>query len=329
MTDGGPILIFGITQRSGTHFLQELLLRHPRVVGAQTVLDEDYLVEMSDSLELYSRVLARRWHNSPRALDSRPLLLESLGDGLGSYLTRLHQIGVGSGDEAPASLGDDADAVLVTKSPTAVNLRRAFQIFPRARVLVLIRDPRSVVESGMKGLGWSFEQALDNWARGAGEIAAAEASADWKAAQGRIVRYEDLVADTAGEVGRLLEFLDLSVPEYPFEAAEEVPVIGSSFFFPDGRPQDSTQDAFWAPVTRDATFQPLGRRTDWSERMLSRLAWTCGEAAGRYGYQLDAVLDSPVRHIDHRVTDLVHGANRRTRRLARRVVDAAQLTRMG
>ena len=327
MSDGGPILVFGITQRSGTHFLQELLLRHPRVVGAQSILDEDYLVEMSDALELYARVLARRWHNSPRAVETRPLLLESLGDGLGSYLTRLHQIGVNSGDEAAAA-DYQTGIQLVTKSPTAVNLRRAFQIFPRGRVLVLIRDPRSVVESGMKGLGWSFEQALDNWSRGAAEIAAAETSRDWRAAQARLVRYEDLVADTRHEVERLLEFLDLPVEEYPADAAEDVPVIGSSFFFPDGRTEDSTQDTFWAPVARDATFQPLARRTEWSARMRSRLEWTCGESARRFGYDLDPAPDAPWVGVDNRVADLVHGLHRRSRRLARRVVDAAQLVRM-
>src|SRR5260370_30273030 len=99
-----------------------------------------------------------------------------MGDGLISFLVQLREIEEGAGT---ATAGSER-ARLIMRTPSVQHLSRVFRLFPDARVLVLVRDPRSVVESGRAGFGWTPETAMQLWAEGARTILAATAAPAWR-----------------------------------------------------------------------------------------------------------------------------------------------------
>lgn len=133
-----PIFIIGITQRCGTNFLYDLLRLHPDC-GAPSLIWEDYLAANSDLLDSYVNSVSKLW---ARSLGDglKDELYRHLGDGLISFLTE--QI--------------DTKRVL-TKTPSIRNLGNFFKLFPHARLLILIRDGRAVVESSVKSFDEGYE----------------------------------------------------------------------------------------------------------------------------------------------------------------------------
>ena len=53
---------------------------------------------------------------------------------------------------------------LVTKTPTVKNLGLFFQLFPTSKLLVLVRDGRSVVESAVRTFDRPYGHAAREWA---------------------------------------------------------------------------------------------------------------------------------------------------------------------
>ena len=312
------VMILGITQRSGTHFLHELLLRHEQCIGLTSALDEDYLLAMAAPLITYEQRLVRMWPPEYKVHQHPDLLMRSLGDGLAAFLLRLSEAAREEG--APrADPEDGRERVLVTKSPSVWHLDQAFRLFPEARILLLVREPQAVVESGMSGFGWSFERALTGWASGAKTIRDVQNSELWRPDQVLLVRYEDLVSDAETELKRIFDFLDLAIGDYDFTTPDNLPVVGSSFFPVSGRGKE-----MWSPVVRNEKFKPLERRMVWTQRMLTRLSWTCGPYVDQFGYQLD---DASVRGsiaLYHRFRGLVSSAQRVTRITGRHALDGVR-----
>jgi hypothetical protein len=92
-----------------------------------------------------------------------------------------------------------------------------------------------------------------------------------------LVRFEDLFADTEGELRRILGFLGLDPGRNDFARAADLPVRGSSEFGRDGA-------VHWRPVPRSADFTPIGRHRVWTRRQRQRFAWLAGTASARFGY---------------------------------------------
>ncbi|MEO1130805.1 MAG: sulfotransferase, partial [Planctomycetota bacterium] len=87
-------------------------------------------------------------------------------------------------------------------------IERILEIFPKARFIQVIRDPRDVAAS-IQALGWAEHGTL---ARSAEMLAQVydrhfQREASLSAQQYIAVRYEDLIADAEGELRRLSDFL--------------------------------------------------------------------------------------------------------------------------
>ena len=257
-----PIFIHGIMPRSGTNFLWDLLLLHPDCAPAREPVREDLFLDHSDHLTAFVEAVRTAW--DPRwgrfAPDVPERLHAALGEGLVSFLW------------------DDRDRRLVTKSPSVRHLGRFFAFYPWARLLVLLRDGRSVVQSSMDTFGWDFDRACRNWAEGVDEIHRFQQAETARADRWRLLRYEDLVDDTEGQLRPVLEFLGLDPARYDFEAARDLPVRGSSTF---GR-QDG--GVHWEPVAKDATFAPKERWRSWTDEQLERFDWLAGDQLRSLGY---------------------------------------------
>jgi protein-tyrosine sulfotransferase len=266
-----PIFILGIMPRSGTNYLWDLLCLHPACAPARSPIREDFFLECSDHLVAYTRAVRDRWDPIWGVFDDdlEARFRESLGDGLISYLS------------------DNRERRLVTKTPSVRHIDRMFTFFPHAQLIVLLRDGRSVAQSCMSTFGWDFDRSARNWAAAAEEIGRFEAEHRYPADRYLRVRYEDLLDDLNGSLSRIFGFLALDQETFDLEAADALPVRGSSSYFGPGR--DAVN---WDPVEKGQDFDPRQRWRSWTPQMHERFEWIAGRQMRSLGYQ--SVAD-PVR----------------------------------
>jgi hypothetical protein len=240
-------------------------------------MPEDFLLFHADLLHRYAASVGhfwgQFWNRGDGELDDayrevhgqrRDALCRALGDGL------LAHLGSGSGGLR-----------LITKTPSVRNLEHVFTFFPQARLVILVRDGRAVVESSVRSFGWSDEAALQRWNEAARTITAFTATTPRE--RFRIVRYEDLVADTEGTLRHLFAFLGLDGEAYDYGAIASTPVLGSSEHF---APKGADGQGGWKEVARPTSFDPLSRSQGWSERQHRRFNRVAGPAMRQLGYTL-------------------------------------------
>jgi len=258
------VFILGILQRSGTNYLLDLLALHPECQSLPTI-GEDFLVAYANRLEGYVRNITQRWNPAWDADGSwQQSLREHLGKACISFLT----------DKAREIVGP-LPKYLATKSPCVENLA-LYPIFPHARVIVIIRDGRDLIASGMKAFQWSFEKACRSWVQAAREIIVAkEAGLPFL-----LVRYEDLLKDLKAEMSRIFAFLEMDAGLYNQETAAQLPVRGSSVFGTDHGQVN------WKPMAKTSDFNPLGRWADWSRAKCERFSWLARRESAYFGYDL-------------------------------------------
>lgn len=260
-----PILIFGLTPRTGTNYLWDLIRLHSACAPGREPIREDFFLECSDLLTEFVDSARSRWDPTWGAVSEQAVaeLYASLGAALLGFLTV------------------DDDRRLVTKNPSVNGIDQVFRFFPTAHVIVLVRDGRAVVESCVRTFGWDADLAARRWAAAA---SIALRFLDGRAADDpgvRMVRYEDLAADPRRQMTQLLSFLRLDTADYDLSAAERLPVRGSSVFL-GGKAQ-----VHWEPVERTRDFDPLQRWANWSAEQHKRFAWLAGREQVALGYGLD------------------------------------------
>jgi hypothetical protein len=166
------------------------------------------------------------------------------------------------------------------------------RFFPELKFISVQRDPRDVAASRLGHAERSgFPEAADRGSDFYMEVVKA-AVEDWLMVHQRVrsyagrfpekvvfTRYEDLLADPARELGRLLDFLGVTSGE----ALLADLVARSSFeaFSGGRRPGEESKGSFYRK----------GVAGDWrnavSERALALIVSGCGEAAAEQGYRLD------------------------------------------
>ena len=290
-----PVIIHGMQPRSGSNFLCDLLLLHPDCTRAVEPVHEDMFLNNSDALVTFAESVRTSW--DPRwgecGSELGPRLYAALGEGLLSFLW------------------PDRSRRLVTKSPSVRHLDRFFSFFPTARLLILIRDGRSVVQSCMDTFGWSFERATRAWAAAADEICRFRDAERHRVGRWRIVRYEALIDDLERELSSILQFAGLDPAHYDFDAARNLPVRGSSVFFGQGR-----TSVHWEPVRKDASFAPQYRWRHWSRFRIERFEWLAGSQLRALGYESAGMPRAPWAVAWHWLLDgrwSVHRAAHRVR----------------
>lgn len=187
-----PIFVYGAL-RSGTTLLRLMLKNHP---GLQSPGEGDFLFDHISEREgawRYDRdALAR-----DRIFKAKTLTLPDAveGQALAEHLIA----------EMAAKDTGQLHLSIHRNAPTMTAL------FPEAKVIHLLRDPRDVARSSI-GMGWAGNSyfGVDHWIG---------TERDWDAARlpeanVLTVHYEKLMADLEGELTRMCDFLDL-----PFEPA--------------------------------------------------------------------------------------------------------------
>jgi hypothetical protein len=263
------IFILGLMPRSGTNFLSNLLQLHPDCAPADPVW-EDYLVAHFDLLACYSDTVAGKWDRAWGVTEHTGNDLDvALGNGLANFLE----------DRC-------GKPRVISKTPQLDNLDLFYRFFPEGRLLILLRDGRSIVESGARTFGWSQEAAMHSVAEAAQTILRFEQKHPAEENRYRIIRYEDLWQDTETQMQGLFEFLELDPASYDWQQALELPVRGSSEL--EAREAGSIH---WDPVERSAEFDPMSRFADWNDARHYRYNSVAGRDMKPFGYECKEVRD--------------------------------------
>jgi hypothetical protein len=280
--------------RSGTNHLMDLVCCHPEVAPGRLPVKEDLFLENSEYLLRFVSQVRGSWDpiwgDFPPELEED--LLRSLGDGLISFLWT------------------DRSRRLVTKSPSIRNIASFHRLFPNAKLLILIRDGRSIVQSCIDTFGWDFDTATHRFSDAARELLT-YMEAEGASAERLMIRYEDLVTHMRPTMTGVLEFAGLSRDGFDFSAAEDLPVRGSSSHLGPDR-----TSVHWEPVAKSASFRPLQRWDSWDEDRAARFEWLAGREARALGYEVDGSEPQPARH---RLRDLRWHGKRWSRRFLYRL----------
>lgn len=255
-----PIFILAPQPRSGTNYLWELLRRHPECIAGRAPIWEDYLLLHAQHLFRFVEAAQASWDHAWGPTEHlKPELLRHLGDGITRFL-------------APGT-----QHRVVTKSPTVGNIDLFFEVFPDADLLLLLRDGRDVVASGMATFGWTFEDGARSWAWSVDRVMRfVDANAHRRV---RIVRFEELVENLESVLRELLQWLGLDPDLYPYAALGELPVRGSSRYR-----GSATHAVNWQPLPRPKDFRPIARWASWTHEEIDRFHDIAGSALETLGY---------------------------------------------
>lgn len=255
-----PIFILGLLPRSGTNHLWDLLGLHPDTELMRPVY-EDHLVRWTPHLRHYVEDVSRRW--SPEwevGEDEAAELLFALGDGVASWVTGGSQRRV------------------VTKMPSVENAKLFFEVFRSSPLVVIVRDGRSLAESGARTFGWTYEHAFRRWAEGAQTVIDLQRTAPTD--RFCLVRYEDLVERPRDTVRDVCEHSGLDPDTFPYDRIEELPVRGSSTLARQGG------GVHWELTEKPADFAPVERWESWSPHLHRRFERLAGAQQRALSYGL-------------------------------------------
>jgi len=257
-----PIFILGILPRCGTNFLYDLLTAHPDCARVEPVW-EDFLLYHAAQLTGYTQAVYGSWN--PQWGVTANLyenLLSKLGSGICQFLT----------DQAGGQRA-------VTKTPRTDHLDLFFKLFPEASLIILVRDGRSVVESGVQSFGWYRESANRHWAKSAQRILEFSQSHPKDSHPYCLVRYEDLWTDQEAQLRKIFEVVDLDANSYDFEKAASLPIRGSSAIKKAG------DELHWNPVEKPKDFDPMKRFRHWGWFRHQRFNHLAGPLLKPLGYE--------------------------------------------
>lgn len=290
-----PIFILGITKRSGTNYLRDVLCLHPDCYGPGPIW-ENYALDHAELLTLYSRFTANHWPKKWQVTTKLPPsthLPAYLGQGFLEFLSS-QILNSRKVQFDPQQLPFPPNLRLVTKSPSVDNLPYFFELFPQTQVLIVIRDGRAVTESCVKSFGRSYETAMREWDEAAKTILAFDQKYRGSSHPYLIVKYEDLFQDLTGELCRILAFLKLDEAKFPFDHALNLPIRGSSELTQTGH-------LHWQAVEKKQNFNPTQRFKHWRATTHDRFNWVAGASQRALGYDLSPTalhpLQSTVRNV--------------------------------
>lgn len=252
------IHIHGILRRSGTNFLNQLLLLHPEVKQPSIKIRENWFLEYISYLEDYITRLDSHWKNSKWKGDDYSLshLKKAFGQTFINYMKN----------------NDDISSFhLLTKTPSFKNLNKFKSYFSDSKLLLVVRNPFDVAASTHKTWQTPIKKTLNQWQESVLEAYRLEQNH-----QAFIVRYEDLIANPKLEIEKCLSYLEVDLATYSWGKIDELPIFGSS-----------DQGGKWEVTQKSSDFKSVNKWAKLPEHLLDEMESNNREAINAYfGYDM-------------------------------------------
>lgn len=278
--------IIGVDNRSGTNFTFKLLREHPQCTGPGPIWEDKFLF-FSGKLRNYVNVQYRSWNRRwavDKKIGGQEILLRHLGNSIEDFL----KLQITKSAAKPNTSGQnpaesDPPKILLTKSPKPRGIDNFFDLFPNAYLVLLIRDGRAVVESGVRTFGWNYEDAMQRWRNNAQIIIDFEEKYKGMHKNYILLKYEDLVINQENSLIKVFNFLGLDPELFDFDKARSLGVSGSSDLRKGGG------DVHWVPTGKNPDFNPLSRFSNWDRKRHARFNWIAEKQMNKFGYTLNTV----------------------------------------
>lgn len=258
------IIIHGVLPRSGTVYVGELLRLHPDVYAfPNNIWEFPFLQQVPGVQKLEEEFIFSYEQNMGKigTCDFLPLFGASL-------IAYLH---------AATPPGKR----ILLKVPSVQYLDRFFQVFPHEQLLMLTRDGRDVVHSTIKT--WPqlrFSMACARWRRAAQMTLACHERYQTRPTGYWMGRFEDALQEPEAFVRAACARFGLDPEVYPFDRMRQIPIHGSSTNKRDGK-------VTWRPVSKDESFNPVGRWQSWSSLRKAVFKSIAGKQLVALGYAND------------------------------------------
>lgn len=194
-----PIFIGGLF-KSGTTLFRIMLGQHSKLASGL----ETYWFEV-DWNDLDGEVAQKRlrWLTAFYETEEQEMLdMVAASSNIGEFITALL-------DRHTERLGKDR---WVEKTPgNILHVRRLFELWPTAKMVHIIRDPRDVYASVLLAGKWEDwlkpEFFAERWCESIGAAEDAKANPPWQGEKFKEIRYEDLILNTEDTMRGVLDFL--------------------------------------------------------------------------------------------------------------------------
>ena len=263
------IFILGITGRSGTNYLSSILKNHQNTKGFH-IGGEDFLIYGTDTLDNYVKKISDKWNfriknDKEKYSNLQKKIKQSIGDGILNFVSNKK----------------NNDIKYIAKTPSTVNISKFFDFFPNSKLIILVRDGRAVVESGVKSKFWNYEKGFLIWNKSAERILNFQEKNKAKANQFLIVKYENLISSLEDEAKKILAFCDLEINKYNFSEIDNIKLLGTSV-----NDKKNNDDFKWKKKEKPKNFNPLNRAKNWKKIKHIRYNAVCGKNAKKLKYEL-------------------------------------------
>lgn len=255
------IFIIGVSHRTGTGYLNSLLVKHP-LCCASRIPGEDFLLFSSDLIVNYVRNVICNWNSEASVPPFESEFLPAIGKGLISFVT--------------SETGKDKR--VISRTPLPDGAMNHSKLFPGAKVVLIIRNGQDLTESHLRSFNYRFEYVVRKWIKGMIEIDRILESSS--KSDVILIRYEELYTKTVDQLNILFKFLQLDPAVYDYDAAINAEVVGSSDV------KLKTGNLHWNPVPKHDEFNPLERSASWSKWRHYRFNFLAGDISRAHAYPL-------------------------------------------
>lgn len=258
------LFLLGVMPRSGTNFLFRSLLNHSEIIRSAQP-GEDYLMYASNKLLTYVEGVTKKWSSNWGGMnieEQTHKLCENLANGIGQYLK-------------PEDKTSNHKYVLC-KTPRTDGIHNFPHLFPNSKIIILLRDGKDLVESGVKSFKWTYIASIKEYAKSLERISKFRSIKSNKLCL--IVKYEDLVSKSNVEIKRILEFLKLDEAKFDYESFNDLPIFGSS------KSIKERSDKFEWKVEAKTEQVVKAKSQPWHPLLRKRYQSICGDFIKEFDY---------------------------------------------
>lgn len=259
--------IFGVMPRSGTNYLEKLLLTHPKVNIPNNGLRELPILAAAEEIKNFESALSRFYSPNKEVFKKYEWLAYAASGFINNIVKEVE---------------NSDTSILLLKDPHMRNIDLFEAIFPLEKSLLVLRDGRYVIDSTLRTwplrrFGRTFEDICLEWAAATNAALAYSDRTDPNST--KIVRYEALAKRPVETIKEVSKWLNIETSELQKDNLINTPVLGSSI-----HSKNEQGDVDWKPLAKSEDFN-LERELEWPKRYIKIFDNICGETQERAGYR--------------------------------------------